>query len=123
MEAVTSLYKSGLGSNKWVQIWIITMTELIGDLNLKTFATTNVFFHFYAGIFLYIILALELAVGFQTMGLGWLNGAWDGTSTVVSVLVGRAGFCEYALRILYPSKINGGLIPSWIIRNFSAWQK
>ena len=39
MEAIASLYKSGLGSNKWVQIWIITMTELIGDLNLKTFAT------------------------------------------------------------------------------------
>ena len=90
MEAIASLYKSSLGSNKWVQIWIITMTELIGDLNLKTFATTNVFFHFYAGIFLYIILALELAVGFQTMGIGWLNGAWDGTSTVVSVLAGRA---------------------------------
>ena len=90
MEAVASLYKSGLGSNKWVQIWIITMTELIGNLNLQTFVKTNVFFHFYAGIFLYIILALELAVGFQTMGLGWLNGAWDGTSTVVSVLVGRA---------------------------------
>ena len=89
MEAAASLYKSSLGSNKWVQIWIITMTELIGDINLKIFATTNVFFHFYAGIFLYIILALELAVGFQTLGIGWLNGAWDGTSTVVSVLAGR----------------------------------
>ena len=30
MEAIASLYKSGLGSNKWVQIWIITMTELLG---------------------------------------------------------------------------------------------
>ena len=66
------------------------MTELIGDLNLKTFATTNLQFHLYAGILLYFILALELAVGFQTMGIGWLNGAWDGTSTVVSVLAGRA---------------------------------
>jgi len=90
MEAIASLYTSALGSNKWVQIWIITLTELVGDLNLKTFATTNLYFHFYAGVFLYFILALELAVGFQTMGLGWLNGAWDGTSTVVSVLAGRA---------------------------------
>lgn len=90
MEAITSLYKSGLGSNKWVQIWIITMTELIGDINLKTFATTNLHFHLFAGIFLYVILALELGVGFQTMGLGWLNGAWDGTSTLVSVLAGYA---------------------------------
>jgi multidrug transporter EmrE-like cation transporter len=90
MEAIASLYTSALGSNKWVQIWVITMTELIGDLNLKTFATTNLSFHFYAGAFLYFILALELAVGFQTMGIGWLNGAWDGTSTVVSVLAGRA---------------------------------
>jgi hypothetical protein len=90
MEAIASLYKSGLGSNKWVQIWIITMTELIGDLNLKTFATTNLSFHFYAGILMYIILALELTVGFQTMGLGWLNGAWDGTSSLVSTLAGRA---------------------------------
>jgi drug/metabolite transporter (DMT)-like permease len=24
------------------------------------------------------------------MGLGWLNGAWDGTSTLVSVLAGWA---------------------------------
>ena len=90
MEAIASLYKSGLGSNKWVQIWIITMTELLGDLNLKTFATTNIFFNLYAGIFMYLILALQLAVGFQTMGLGWLNGAWDGTSTLVSVLAGWA---------------------------------
>jgi len=90
MEAIASLYKSGLGSNKWVQIWIITMTELIGDLNLQTFAKTNLGFHFYAGVLMYIILALQLAVGFKTMGLGWLNGAWDGTSTVVSVLVGHA---------------------------------
>jgi len=90
MEAITSLYKSGLGSNKWVQIWIITMTELIGDINLKTFATTNLHFHLFAGILLYVILALELGVGFQTMGLGWLNGAWDGTSTLVSVLAGYA---------------------------------
>ena len=90
MEAIATLYKSGLGSNKWVQIWIITMTELIGNLNLQTFVKTNSFFHFYAGILLYLILVLELTVGFQTMGLGWLNGAWDGTSTVVSVLVGRA---------------------------------
>ena len=90
MEAIASLYKSGLGSNKWVQIWIITMTELLGDLNLKTFATTNTLFNFYAGALLYLILALQLAVGFQTMGIGWLNGAWDGTSTLVSVLAGRA---------------------------------
>jgi multidrug transporter EmrE-like cation transporter len=90
MEAIASLYKSGLGSNKWVQIWIITMTELIGNLNLQTFVKTNLQFHLYAGILLYFILVLELTVGFQTMGLGWLNGAWDGTSTVVSVLVGRA---------------------------------
>ena len=90
MEAIASLYKSGLGSNKWVQIWIITMTELVGDLNLQTFATTNLGFHFYAGVLMYIILALQLAVGFKTMGLGWLNGAWDGTSTIVSVLAGRA---------------------------------
>ena len=90
MEAIASLYTSALGSNKWVQIWIITMTELVGDLNLKTFATTNLGFHFYAGVFMYFILALELAVGFQTMGIGWLNGAWDGTSTVVSVFAGRA---------------------------------
>jgi multidrug transporter EmrE-like cation transporter len=89
MEAIASLYKSGLGSNKWVQIWIITLTELVGDLNLQKFATTNLGFHFYAGVLMYIILALELAVGFQTMGIGWLNGAWDGTSTVVSVLAGR----------------------------------
>jgi multidrug transporter EmrE-like cation transporter len=90
MEAIASLYTSALGSNKWVQIWIITMTELVGDLNLKTFATTNLGFHFYAGVLMYIILALQLAVGFKTMGIGWLNGAWDGTSTVVSVLAGHA---------------------------------
>ena len=90
MEAIASLYKSGLGSNKWVQIWIITMTELLGDVNLKLFATTNHFFNFYVGIFIYVILALQLAVGFQTMGVGWLNGAWDGTSTLMSTLVGYA---------------------------------
>ena len=89
MEAAASLYKSSLGSNKWVQIWIITMTELIGDINLKIFATSNTLFNFYLGVFMYLMLVLELTVGFQTMGIGWLNGAWDGTSTVVSVLAGR----------------------------------
>jgi hypothetical protein len=90
MEALASFYTSGVGSNKWVQIWIITLTELLGDVNLKIFATTNHFFHFYVGVFIYIILALQLAVGFQTMGVGWLNGAWDGTSSIISTLAGRA---------------------------------
>lgn len=90
MEAIATLYKSGLGSNKWVQIWIITMTELIGDMNLKIFATSNTLFNFYVGVFMYFMLVLELTVGFQTMGIGWLNGAWDGTSTLVSVLAGFA---------------------------------
>ena len=90
VEALGSLYKSALGSNPWVQIWIITMTELVADLNLKSFANTNLSFHFYAGIFLYIILALELAVGFNTMGIAWLNGAWDGTSSLVSTIAGYA---------------------------------
>jgi multidrug transporter EmrE-like cation transporter len=90
IEALGTLYKSALGSNPWVQIWIITMTELIADLNLKSFATTNFSFHFYAGIFLYIILALELAVGFKTMGIAWLNGAWDGTSALITTIAGAA---------------------------------
>ena len=90
INALGTLYKSALGSNPWVQIWIITMTELVADLNLKSFASTNFSFHLYAGIILYIVLALELAVGFNTMGIAWLNGAWDGTSSLVSTFAGAA---------------------------------
>ena len=90
INALGTLYKSALGSNPWVQIWIITMTELVGDLNLKSFVTTNLSFHFYAGILLYIVLALQITVGFNTMGIAWLNGARDGTSALSSTIVGAA---------------------------------
>jgi multidrug transporter EmrE-like cation transporter len=90
INALGTLYKSALGSNPWVQIWIITMTELVADLNLKSFSTTNLSFHLFVGILLYIVLALELVVGFNTMGIAWLNGAWDGTSSLVSTVAGAA---------------------------------
>ena len=89
---LNSFYQSMVGANPWVQIWIITMTELLADLNLQRFALGGVIsqFHLFAGTILYIVLAMQLAFGFKTMGIGWLNGAWDGTSTLVSVLAGWA---------------------------------
>ena len=77
---------------QWVQIWIITFTELAADLALKTYAThgssSSSLALLVAGIGLYVVLALELSVGFKTMGIAWLNGAWDGTSSIVTTLAG-----------------------------------
>lgn len=82
--------------NPWIQIWIITITELVADLALKAsslqpfapphpVSTSTLFF---AGIGLYLLLALELSVGFKTLGIAWLNGAWDGSSSIMTTLAG-----------------------------------
>jgi multidrug transporter EmrE-like cation transporter len=88
---IESLLSSRLGKSPWTQIFIITATELLADFNLQRYSSSSAnqpLFHLGAGVALYLVLALQIAFGLQTMGLAWLNGAWDASSTLASVAAG-----------------------------------
>ncbi len=78
---------------------LLTATEAIGDYALKQYAIGGTKALLGLGIGVYVILALLLAFLFKHLGFAILNATWDGTSNILSMLLGAFAFQEtYSVR-------------------------
>ena len=78
---------------------LLTVVEAIGDFALKKYAIGGPLGFLGLGIGVYVALAGMLAVLFKHVGFAILNATWDGTSNILTMLLGAFAFQEtYSIR-------------------------
>jgi multidrug transporter EmrE-like cation transporter len=78
---------------------LLTLTEALGDFALKKYALGATWSFLGLGIGVYVVLACMLAILFKHLGFAILNATWDGTSNILSMLLGAFVFQEtYTIR-------------------------
>jgi multidrug transporter EmrE-like cation transporter len=65
---------------------LLAVVEVFGDMNLSWYAKTNKPFYLASGISGYIGVVYYLIKCLQTRNLLYVNGMWDGISTIVESL-------------------------------------
>lgn len=78
---------------------LLTVVEALGDYALKKYAIGGTSAFLGIGVGVYVILAGILAILFKHLGFAILNATWDGTSNLLTMLLGAFAFQEtYTIR-------------------------
>ena len=78
---------------------LLTIVEAVGDFALKKYAIGGAWTFLGLGVGVYVVLAGMLAILFKHLGFAILNASWDGTSNILTMLLGAFAFQEtYTIR-------------------------
>jgi len=80
-----------------VNVILLSLTELVGDLSFKYFARTNLLSYLVGGVTAYTGVIYFLIKCLRQANLMYVNGMWDGISAIISTL---------ALYFIFGEKLN-----------------